>query len=122
MAWSPFRRANAGIIWVAIPGDYANQIPTTSATAPAHALGASRRHGDLLPRIFPRLDERDGVAKESLARDRQPRPLFVANKKRLSEQVFERVNAGAYRSLSNVQFFRRRGKTAGLGDGQKRPG
>jgi hypothetical protein len=35
MAWSPFRRANAGIIWVAIPGDYANQISTTSATAPA---------------------------------------------------------------------------------------
>jgi transposase len=33
MAWSPFRRANAGIIWVWIPGDYANQISTTSATA-----------------------------------------------------------------------------------------
>jgi hypothetical protein len=32
MAWSPFQRANAGIIWVEQPGDYANPIPTTSAT------------------------------------------------------------------------------------------
>src|SRR5208282_4924996 len=35
MAWSPFQRANAGIIWVEQPGDYANPIPTTSATGPA---------------------------------------------------------------------------------------
>ena len=34
MAWSPFQRANAGIIWVQQPGDYANPIPTTSATGP----------------------------------------------------------------------------------------
>ena len=34
MAWSPFQRANAGIIWVEQPGDYANPIPTTSATEP----------------------------------------------------------------------------------------
>ena len=34
MAWSPFQRANAGIIWVEQPGDYANPIPTTSATGP----------------------------------------------------------------------------------------
>src|SRR5208283_3604851 len=34
MAWSPFRRANAGIIGVEQPGDYANPIPTTSATGP----------------------------------------------------------------------------------------
>src|SRR5271168_337006 len=35
MAWSPFQRANAGIIWVEQPGDYANPIPTTAATGPA---------------------------------------------------------------------------------------
>jgi hypothetical protein len=34
MAWSPFLRANAGIIGVQQPGDYANPIPTTSATGP----------------------------------------------------------------------------------------
>ena len=34
MAWSPFQRANAGIIWVEQSGDYANPIPTTSATGP----------------------------------------------------------------------------------------
>src|ERR1700758_4373209 len=34
MAWSPFQRANAGIIWVEQPGDYAGPIPTTSATGP----------------------------------------------------------------------------------------
>jgi hypothetical protein len=34
MAWSPFQRANAGIIGVEQPGDYANPIPTTSATGP----------------------------------------------------------------------------------------
>jgi len=38
MAWSPFQRANAGIIWVEQPGDYANPIPTTSATGPINAL------------------------------------------------------------------------------------
>ena len=35
MAWSPFQRANAGIIWVEQPGDYADPIPTTPATGPA---------------------------------------------------------------------------------------
>ena len=40
MAWSPFQRANAGIIWVEQPGDYANPIPTTSATGP---VGEQRR-------------------------------------------------------------------------------
>jgi len=35
MAWSPFQRANAGIIWVEQPGDYANPIPTTAATGPS---------------------------------------------------------------------------------------
>ena len=35
MAWSPFQRSNAGIVWVRQPGDYANQIPTKPATAPA---------------------------------------------------------------------------------------
>src|SRR5580692_459358 len=34
MAWSPFRRSNAGISWGEHPGDYANRISTTSATAP----------------------------------------------------------------------------------------
>jgi hypothetical protein len=34
VAWSPLQRANAGIIWVEQPGDYANPIPTTSATGP----------------------------------------------------------------------------------------
>ena len=38
MAWSPFQRANAGIIGVEQPGDYANSIPTTSATGPARLL------------------------------------------------------------------------------------
>jgi hypothetical protein len=41
MAWSPFQRANAGIIWVEQPGDYANPIPTTAATGPP---GPSRNH------------------------------------------------------------------------------
>src|SRR5271165_3890543 len=27
MAWSPARRANAGIMWVSKPGDYANPFP-----------------------------------------------------------------------------------------------
>src|ERR1019366_8849209 len=35
MAWSPFRRSPAGISWVEHPGDYANRISTTLATAPA---------------------------------------------------------------------------------------
>src|SRR5580704_18788900 len=34
MAWSPFRRSNAGISWGEHPGDYANRISTTSATGP----------------------------------------------------------------------------------------
>jgi hypothetical protein len=34
MAWSPFRRVNAGITWVRKPGGYASPIPTTSATGP----------------------------------------------------------------------------------------
>jgi transposase len=38
MAWSPFQRANAGIIGVEQPGDYANPIPTTSATGPAREI------------------------------------------------------------------------------------
>ena len=37
MAWSPFQRANAGIIGVEQPGDYANLIPTTFATGPGRA-------------------------------------------------------------------------------------
>jgi hypothetical protein len=42
MAWSPFQRANAGIIGVEQPGDYANPIPTTSATGPfPHDEGAA---------------------------------------------------------------------------------
>ena len=44
MAWSPFQRTNAGIIWVEQPGDYANQIPTTPATAPITV--ARRDHPD----------------------------------------------------------------------------
>src|ERR1700733_8028967 len=47
MAWSPFQRANAGIIWVEQPGDYANPIPTAAATGPQPAtytlLVSSRR-------------------------------------------------------------------------------
>jgi UDPglucose 6-dehydrogenase len=42
MAWSPFQRSNAGISWVQHPGDYANQIPTTPATAPFRALDLDR--------------------------------------------------------------------------------
>ena len=34
MAWSPVWRFNARINWVGQPGDYANLIPTTPATAP----------------------------------------------------------------------------------------
>src|SRR5271166_2648231 len=43
MAWSPFQRANAGIVWVRQPGDYANPIPTTSATGPLPAAGVKIR-------------------------------------------------------------------------------
>src|SRR6202453_713742 len=43
MAWSPFQRANAGIIWVEQPGDYANPIPTTAATGPQTNIEAFRR-------------------------------------------------------------------------------
>src|ERR1700730_6411840 len=42
MAWSPFQRSNAGIIWVEHPGDYANPIPTTPATAPQVLTKAKR--------------------------------------------------------------------------------
>src|ERR1019366_7722613 len=35
MAWSPFRPSPAVIGWVEHPGDYANRISTTLATAPA---------------------------------------------------------------------------------------
>src|SRR5271163_371651 len=38
MAWSPFQRANAGIIWIEQPGDYANPIPTTAAMGPPERL------------------------------------------------------------------------------------
>src|SRR5208337_4680012 len=41
MAWSPFQRANAGIIGVEQPGDYANPIPTTSATGPSAVPSAT---------------------------------------------------------------------------------
>jgi hypothetical protein len=41
MAWSPFQRANAGISGVEQPGDYANPIPTTSATGPSLQLPLS---------------------------------------------------------------------------------
>src|SRR5271166_5609267 len=41
MAWSPSQRANAGIIWVEQPRDYANPIPTTPATGPRKGV---RRH------------------------------------------------------------------------------
>jgi len=34
MAWSPFRRSNAGISWGEHPGDYANRISPTPATGP----------------------------------------------------------------------------------------
>jgi len=39
MTWSPFQRANAGIRLVEQPGDYANQFPTTPATAPVGLTG-----------------------------------------------------------------------------------
>src|SRR5580704_1138381 len=48
MAWSPFRRSNAGISWGEHPGDYANRISTTSATGPlggCHTCGAVCLHG-----------------------------------------------------------------------------
>ena len=45
MAWSPFQRANAGIIWVERPGDYANPIPTTSATGPLATTSADFETG-----------------------------------------------------------------------------
>jgi len=52
MAWSPFQRANAGIIWVEQPGDYANPIPTTSTTGPPDLIirtsGEIRLSGFLL--------------------------------------------------------------------------
>jgi hypothetical protein len=47
MAWSPFRRANAGIIGVEQPGDYANPIPTTSATGPTAATDNTAREWDV---------------------------------------------------------------------------
>ena len=43
MVWSPFLRANAGIIGVKQPGDYANPIPTTSATGPKKEFADSRQ-------------------------------------------------------------------------------
>jgi hypothetical protein len=51
MAWSPFRRSNAGISWVEHPGDYANRISTAPATAPPRARlmnGHRRPDADLL--------------------------------------------------------------------------
>ena len=38
MAWSPVWRFNARINWVGQPGDYANLIPTTPATAPDRSI------------------------------------------------------------------------------------
>src|SRR5271157_5096788 len=54
MAWSPFQRSNAGIIWVEQPADYANPIPTTSATGPRGSrLGAETHHGiDFAQELF----------------------------------------------------------------------
>ena len=40
---SPFQRANAGIIWVEQPGDYANPIPTTAATGPTSVIASTIR-------------------------------------------------------------------------------
>src|SRR3984893_3599149 len=45
MAWSPFRRSNAGISWVEHPGDYANRISTTPATAPHVRVHHTHRAG-----------------------------------------------------------------------------
>ena len=49
MAWSPFQRANAGIILVEQPGDYANPMPTTPATGPREqrlaVVGAEEEEG-----------------------------------------------------------------------------
>jgi hypothetical protein len=47
MAWSPFQRANAGIIWVEQPGDYANPIPTAAATGPPGPAEVSSRRNAL---------------------------------------------------------------------------
>jgi hypothetical protein len=56
MAWSPFQRANAGIIWVEQPGDYANPIPTTSATGPPCAKPL-----DSEPQSFEELKDLVGI-------------------------------------------------------------
>src|ERR1700757_2560839 len=62
MAWSPFQRANAGIIWVEQPGDYANPIPTTSATGPAEAHEAQLGRDDPTEAKSVRMPMRDHLA------------------------------------------------------------
>jgi hypothetical protein len=84
MAWSPFQRANAGIIWVEQPGDYANPIPTTAATGPQVAAfvahyNHARYHeslGNLTPAdvYFGRAEtillERERIKRQTLANRR----------------------------------------------------
>src|SRR5271156_3259215 len=68
MAWSPFQRANAGIIWVEQPGDYANPIPTTAATGPRELHSASRETGIFLGDHFTPPEGQSAEVAGSLSR------------------------------------------------------
>jgi len=57
MAWSPVQRSNAGIIWVEQPGDYANQIPTTPATAPYGFTDAFSARDNWYAKSFLAIDQ-----------------------------------------------------------------
>jgi len=65
MAWSPFQRSNAGIVWVEQPGDYANPIPTTSATGPISFDETSVRNG--------------GVTRWTERRQKAEARIFISN-------------------------------------------
>src|SRR5580700_5022571 len=52
MAWSPFRRSNAGISWGEHPGDYANRISTTPATGPPNAQKMAVARGERQSGVF----------------------------------------------------------------------
>ena len=79
----------------------------------------TRRHGDLMTGPLPQLHEHWRVAQKLLASWRQRRSILVTDKKRSTQLLFQRPDAGTDRRLAQVELFGRAHKAACSDDLQK---
>jgi len=87
--------------------------------ADAEHGAATVRHRDLVPRPFPQLHQRRGMAEELLARGRQAGAGLVAHEEASAKLILERADARADRRLADMQALRGADEAAGGNDGEE---